>query len=432
MSEACINPFQRGLHGTIEIPGDKSISHRSVMLAALGNKEVTIDNFLLSADCLSTVACMQALGVAIIQEPSGRLIVQGQGMHGLHEPKELLDAGNSGTTLRLLLGIAAAQSFPVSFTGDKSLSRRPMGRVIKPLRQMGAQISGRDDTYLPISVCPVQSKLHGMIYEMPMASAQVKSALLLAGLYADSATTIIEPGVSRNHTELMLESFGVRIDKKGSAITIYPAEKVDLPDKLIVPGDISSAAYWLVSGTIIPDSELVLRNVGINHTRTGIIDILRSMGADIVYLQKYHVGQEHAADIRVRSAELHAVSIGSEIMPRLIDEIPILSVAGMYAEGDTVITGAAELRVKETDRLHAIAQEMNKISDCIDELPEGLIIHGGRTKKYAKTKSCEDHRIAMSLAVAGLAGAGVSINSSECVNISYPTFYDVIENLVKG
>ena len=428
-----IEPARHGWQGMIDIPGDKSISHRSVMFAGLGNTPVHIKNFLHAADCLSTVGVMRSLGTAIEFLNENELIVTGKGLHGLSEPMNVLDAGNSGTTLRLMMGVLAPQSFLSAFSGDASLTRRPMRRVLLPLSEMGARIYGRNaNNNLPLVVVPTGGKLRGIHYKSPVASAQVKSAILLAGLYADAPTTVTEPYVSRDHTEQMLAGFGVRLERSGTSVTVFPVEDGGYcaPDEITVPGDISSAAYFLVAGSIIKDSCLRLNNVGINPTRTGILDVLREMGAHISVQNERQSGGERVADLFVESASLLGVSFGAEIMPRLIDEIPILAVAALFAEGDTVITGAGELRVKETDRLHAVATEFQKLAPgSIDEREDGLVIHGKSEIQRARVKSYDDHRMAMSLAVLGAAGKGVLIENPESVNISYPTFFSEIERL---
>lgn len=426
-----IQPIKTGLKGEILIPGDKSVSHRSVMFAGLCDSEVKITNFLHAADCMSTVNCMRALGVKVKELDENTLIVKGNGFHGLQEPQSIIDAGNSGTTLRLMMGILAGQKFLTTFTGDASLSRRPMGRVINPLSQMGANIVGRkENKLLPITVIPAKESLQGIDYQMPMASAQVKSAILLAGMNAEGKTTVTEPYTSRDHTERMLEGFGVKLEKSGTSITISKVEKMTAPKEIHVPGDISSAAFWLVAGSIIEDSDIILKDVGINETRTGIIDVLKAMGANIELLNVCDE-VEPIADIRVRYAKLHGTSFGADIMPRLIDEIPIITVASMFAEGETIITGAGELRVKETDRLQVITDEFNKVCPCIKGTQDGLIITGSQRNNLQKVvcNSHDDHRIAMALAILGASGVGIEIENSECVNISYPTFYEILTRL---
>lgn len=420
-----ILPLKHGLRGTLEIPGDKSVSHRSIMLSSLGTTPVEVTNFLAGADCLSTVACMKALG-ATIERAGDTVSITGNGLRGLREPENVLNAGNSGTTLRLLMGLLAPQKFLTTFTGDDSLRQRPMARVIKPLTQAGASIVGRNaNRNLPITILPAASNLRGITYEMPVASAQVKSAILLAGLYADAPTTVIEPAPSRDHTEKMLAAFGARLERSGNAITIFPAEKLTAPEKISVPGDISSAAYWLVLATILDGSDVTIKNVGVNETRTGILDVLRSMGATIELLNERTSGGERAADLRVVSSNLRGVEFGGAIIPRLIDEIPALAVAAAFAEGTTIIRDVAELRVKETDRLAAIVDEFNKISPATFEATDdSLIIHGGREKFYAECKTRADHRMAMSLAIFGAAAQGVALDDDACVEISYPNFFD--------
>ncbi len=434
MADKIVEKIPHGLKGELVIPGDKSVSHRSVMFAALGDTPVHITNFLPSADCMSTAGVMKALGAKVEFKSDTELVVTGNGLHGLQEPATLLDAGNSGTTLRLMMGMLAPQDFVSVFTGDSSLHRRPMGRVIKPLSQMGANIVGREgNTKLPITVIPAGKKLQGITYNMPVASAQVKSAILLAGLFAEGTTTVVEPYTSRNHTELMLESFGVKLGYDGTAISIQAPEKLQAPEEIIVPGDISSAAFWLVAASVIPDSELLLKNVGINPTRTGILDVLEAMGADITLVNKRSSGSEPVADILVRSAKLHGTTFGADIMPRLIDEIPVITVAAMLAEGRTVIAGAGELRVKETDRIQAISDQFNKLCPCIQATEDGLIIEGSTADKWQQDKcfSYDDHRIAMTLAVAGMAGQGVAIENPDCIDISYPNFYEEMSRLYK-
>ena len=423
-----INPLEHGLRGTIEIPGDKSISHRAVMLSSLGSTTVEVKNFLRGADCLSTIGCMCSMGVETV-DTGDRLLITGRGLDGLLEPTNVLDAGNSGTTLRLLLGLLSTQNFMTTFTGDASLRQRPMGRVLKPLTEMGARIFGRNaNRNLPITILPSKSKLHGLEYEMPVASAQVKSAILLAGLRADSPTTVIEPHRSRDHTERMLEGFGARVERHGNAVTIYPLEKLIAPSTIEVPGDISSAAYWIVLGSLVEGSDVLIKNVGVNETRTGITDVMRSMGATIELLNQRSSGGELIADVRVVHSGLHGVEFGGETIPRLIDEIPIIAVAAAFAEGTTVINDVGELRVKESDRLAAIVEEFNKLSpNAFEAKGDSLIVHGRRQLRSAQCRTREDHRMAMSLSIFGAAGRGVELDRPDCVNISYPTFYRTLE-----
>lgn len=439
MTAKMISVVKNGLHGTVKIPGDKSVSHRSIMFGAMNEsgKTVHITNFLESADCLSTVGVMRSLGTKVEKLSDGEMMVTGVGLNGLKEPSTVLDAGNSGTTLRLMMGMLAGRPFLSTFAGDASLSRRPMGRVIVPLSKMGARIVGREkNSRLPITVLPCDNgeKLKAITYDMPMASAQVKSAILLAGLRADGPVTVIEPYTSRDHTERLLSASGVKFEKSRAAVTVHPTERLDVPKEIAVPGDISSAAFWLVAGSVIENSELLLTGVGMNETRTGIVDALKNMGADLTIKNERISGGEPIADILVRTAKLKAICLTEDIIPRLIDEIPVIAVAALLSEGTTTITGAGELRVKETDRLQAIVDEFNKIAPGhIDGTEDGLIIHGvtDRSKLIsARCKSYDDHRMAMSLAVLGCV-CGLSIENSDCVNVSYPGFYDTLEMLSK-
>jgi 3-phosphoshikimate 1-carboxyvinyltransferase len=428
MGEAITIQPTRNLTGSIKVPGDKSISHRSVMFAGLSSTPVRIKNFLFAQDCLSTVSCMRSLGVKVEIMENKELLVTGRGLHGLTEPENVLDAGNSGTTLRLLMGILAAQPFFSTFTGDHSLCNRPMGRVIMPLSKMGAKISARQQSrLLPLAIMPAGS-LNAIDYPMPMASAQVKSAILLAGLFAQGITKVTEPYISRDHTERMLETFGVKLERTGNSVSIEKVSELSAPKVIDVPGDISSAAFWLVAASIIPGSHLVLTNVGVNPTRTGIIDVLLQMGADITLSNERWSGTEPVADITVKYAKLCGISIQAEIIPRLVDEIPVLTVAAMFAEGKTTISGAGELRFKETDRLKAIAAEFTKMGGKIIENQDGLDIEQS-TLHMARCYSYHDHRIAMALAVAGAAGRGVEIEEPHCIDISYPEFYTVLSEL---
>ncbi len=415
----------KNLRGEIKVPGDKSISHRAIILSALCNSTVEIENFLFSADCLSTIECVKNLG-AEIKIVGAKVFVTGNGLRGLKSPTKILDAGNSGTALRLLLGLCAAQKFSTTFTGDASLSKRPIARVINPLQKMGANFSQKN---LPIKILPAEN-LRGISYKMPIASAQVKSALLLAGLYAENFTEIVEPAPSRNHTEKMLAAFGAKIEISKS-IKIFPTETLNAPEKIIVPNDISSAAYWIVLASILKNSELLIKNIGVNETRTGILDALKFMGAKFELINKKNSGGEFSADLKIFSAKLHGVELGGKIIPRMIDEIPVLAVAAAFAEGKTVIKNVGELRVKESDRLNAIVQEFNKISHGSFEVEgDNLIIHGGGKKNFAQVKTFGDHRIAMSLAIFGAAAEGVELDNSDCVKISYPKFFDFFQKLI--
>lgn len=421
-----INPVT-ALRGEVAIPGDKSLSHRSIMLAGLADTPVRVQNFLASEDCLSTVSCMKALGVSVELGQEGQVIVQGKGLYGLQEPDNVLDAGNSGTTLRLLSGLLAGQSFFSVLTGDDSLRRRPMARIITPLTQMGARIVGRENSrYAPIAI-EASGSLNGIHYNMPVASAQVKSAIMFSALYAGSPTVITEPYLSRDHTERMFAQFGVPVSRDGLTITVDPVSELRAPAVLDIPGDFSSAAFLIVAATIIPGSEVLLTNVGINPTRTGLLEVLREMGADIEVLNERLSGEEPVADLIVHSAALQGISVSSEMIPRLIDEIPILAVAAAFAQGQTMIRGAEELRVKETDRLKAMACELDRMGGNVIERPDGLIIEGNKRLHFAECQTYSDHRVAMSLAVAGMASEGVSLNDSGCVCISFPGFFEAMD-----
>ena len=415
--------------GSVEVPGDKSLSHRSLMLAGLADTPVIVKHFLPSEDCLSTKACMQALGVKVETGADGELLVQGRGLFGLKEPENVLDAGNSGTTIRLLCGILAGQSFFSVLTGDQSLRRRPMARIIAPLTQMGGRLIGRENNRCAPIAIEAAASLHGIEYAMPVASAQVKSALMFAALYSDSPTTISEPYASRDHTERMFAQFGVDIVRDGLKVTVRPASALQAPQSIDIPGDFSSAAFLLVAATIMPGSDVLLTNVGVNPTRTGLLDVLLQMGAKIEVLNRRFSGEEPVADLHVRSAGLKGIEVDSEMIPRLIDEIPILAVAALFAEGQTLIQGAEELRVKETDRLRAMACELVRMGGNVTERPDGLLIGGGSCLHAAECLTYADHRVAMSLAVAGMAAKGVTLDDPLCVNISFPGFFETMERI---
>ena len=413
------------LCGAITVPGDKSISHRAVMLGALANGTTHISGFLMGEDCLSTIDCFRKMGVQI-ERTETEVIVHGVGLHGLSAPEETLYTGNSGTTTRLLCGILAGQSFASVMNGDASIQKRPMGRVIKPLREMGASIEGKSDNYCPLRIYP--SELCGIEYRLPVASAQLKSAILLAGLYAEGQTTIIEPAPSRDHTERMFRALGVEIETHGNVITLDPPEDLHAVD-ITVPADISSAAFFLVAGAIVPGSELTIKNVGVNPTRTGILDVLRSMGA-VIAEEHFCDHAEPICDLTVRHSALHGIEIGGSIIPRLIDELPVIAVAAAFAEGETVIRDAQELKVKESNRISAMVAELTKAGVDIEETDDGMIIRGGRRPRGATFDTYQDHRIAMSLAVLALAAEGASrITAPEVVAISYPDFFDTLQQL---
>ncbi len=410
------------LNGQLRIPGDKSLSHRAAIFSALTSEKVVIKDFLFSADCLSTLNCLSALGVNW-HRIGGDVVLQGVGLHGFTSPKLPLDAGNSGTTARLLLGILAGQNFTVQMRGDASLSKRPMGRVLKPLAQMGASFTAVNDNFLPITKEATFRPLSGLRYQMPVASAQLKSALLLAALYADGPSTITEPSHSRDHTERMLQLFNADISRNDTCISLLPHRELHAPTTLQIPADISSAAYWLVAATIIPHSHIELPAVGINEYRCGLICALQKMGAHIILRRKVCIDNEWQADITVSSAQLHGIDIGKDDIPQLIDEIPILSVAALFASGKTHISGAEELRFKESDRLHSIASELNKLAPgAVTETSDGLIIDPSIPKQWASCSSHLDHRIAMSLIIAMAAGRGGELDEIASIDISYPQF----------
>lgn len=421
----------QGLRGKITIPGDKSISHRSLMLGSVAEGETTIRGLLLGEDPRSTAACFAAMGAEISELNSELVTVKGIGLGNLKEPLDVLNAGNSGTTLRLMLGILA--SHPDRFftvTGDASLRSRPMSRVVNPLRQMGAHIWGRENgARAPLAVSG--QNLKAMHYQSPVASAQVKSCLMLAGLMTDGETTITEPERSRDHSERMLAAFGanVRVDIATNTVIVKGGAKL-IGQEVTVPGDISSAAFWLVAASIVPDSDLLIENVGINPTRTGILEVLAEMGADITYENQREVTGEPVADLRVRSAHLKGCRIGGAVIPRLIDEIPILAIAAACAEGTTVIEDAAELRVKESDRIVAMVQELTKLGANVTEHPDGMEIVGGKILTGTEVDSYDDHRVAMSLAIAALVAKGkTTINRAESAAISYPSFIPTLQGL---
>lgn len=412
---------QTSLKGEITVPGDKSISHRAVMFGAISKGITEVTNFLQGADCLSTIDCFRRLGVTIENSPE-KILVFGKGLHGLKQSDRPLDTGNSGTTTRLISGILAGQNFETILTGDESIQSRPMKRIMEPLSLMGAKISSiRGNDCAPL--CITGTSLHGVHYRSEVASAQVKSCILLAGLYADGETSVTEPALSRNHTELMLKSFGAQIQSFGTKASILPAKEL-FGQKIEVPGDISSAAYFIAAGLIVPGSEILIRNVGINPTRDGILRVCQSMGADITLLNKRENGGELSADILVRHSSLRPTTIEGEIIPSLIDELPVIAVMACFAEGTTVIKDAAELKVKESDRIKVMTENLSRMGAKVTATEDGMIIEGGRPLHGAVIDSHLDHRIAMSFAVAALAAEGeTSIQGADCVTISYPDFY---------
>lgn len=430
MADLLLQP-SRGLRGTVTPPGDKSLSHRAVMFAALAEGTTLIEGFLTGEDTRNTARAMQSLGIFVEGAETGRLVVHGKGLDGLSEPAGVLDLGNSGTGMRLLAGLLAGQDFFSILTGDRYLVQRPMARVVDPLRRMGAVIDGRSGgKYAPLAIRGGGRDLRPLEYASPVASAQVKSALLLCGLYADGATSVTEPHKSRDHTERMLRFFGVDIQEQGLRVSVQGRQKLRAAGTLQVPSDISSAAFFMVAAAIVPGSDILIRNVGVNPTRTGVIDILKQMGANITLDNPREQAGEPVADIRVRSGALRAVRIEGEVIPRAIDEIPIVSVAAAYAAGTTVIKDAAELRVKESDRIAAMATELRKMGATVKELPDGMEITGAESLAGAVCESHGDHRIAMSLAVAGLAARGETVvRDTEWVETSFPGFERMLKQV---
>ncbi len=421
------------LKGTISIPGDKSISHRSVMFGSIAEGSTKVSNFLMSADCLSTISCFEKMGIEFeVDHEDQSVTVHGKGLNGLRAPSELLYTGNSGTTTRLISGILAGQKFTSVLDGDDSIRQRPMKRIMTPLRQMGASIiaeKGNDCAPLRISA----SSLHGIDYISPVASAQVKSCIMLAGLYADGHTSVTEQVQSRNHTELMLKGFGANVTAGpadgGYKAVIEPGHELHGME-IAVPGDISSAAYFIAAGLIVPGSEVLIRSVGINPTRAGILEAVKRMGGDVSILNERSQGGEMAADLLVRSSSLHACEIGRDLIPSLIDEIPVLAVLAAYAEGTTVIRDAAELRVKESDRIESTTNALRAMGANIQPAPDGMVIEGGAPLHGAMIDSVKDHRIAMSMAVCALQAEGeTNIKDADCVDISYPAFYSDLDRL---
>ncbi len=415
------------LQGTFTVPGDKSISHRAVMLGSIANGKTIIHGLLTGDDCLNTIDCFRKLGVDIKQD--GQYVeIDGKGFAGLKEPKEVLDVGNSGTTIRLLLGILANTTFHSCVIGDDSIATRPMDRVTSPLRKMGAKIDGREDGfYTPLSIRGGLTK--GINFQSHVASAQVKSAVLLAGLQAEGITSVTEPELSRDHTERMLRAFDVQVDEDGLTKSIKGKQSLQ-GTTIYVPGDISSAAFFLVAGAIVENSELTIQNVGINPTRTGIVDVLKQMGAHIVINQTNEEAMEPSAHITVRTSTLTHVEIGGEMIPRLIDEIPIIALAATQAEGVTVIKDAAELKVKETNRIDTVVQELTKMGAHIEATEDGMKIYGKTPLKGAHVNSHGDHRIGMMLAIAACIAQGETvIENIAAIDISYPGFFEQLEQL---
>ena len=426
MKKFTVTPAKQ-LSGEVRVPGDKSISHRAIMIGSIAKGDTIIENFLRAEDCMRTVECFRKMGIEIDFE-NGNVVVKGRGLHGLHEPLDVFDVGNSGTTIRLLLGILAGQKFHSTLTGDETIRRRPMGRVIEPLKKMGAVIHGRQkDTLAPLTV--IGRELKGITYEMLIASAQVKSAMLLAGLYAEGNTIVKEKEQTRDHTERMLEHFGARIKTEGMKISIEGGNELN-GQNLFIPGDISSAAFLMVGALIVPGSHITIRDVGANPGRTGILEVLHRMGADVEVVNERIISNEPVADMTVRSSELNAIELSGSLIPRVIDEIPIIAVAATQAKGKTVIKGAEELRYKESDRIKTTVHELKRLGANIEEARDGIVVYGPTRLKNGICQSYNDHRIAMISAIAGLIATGRTIvEKIECVETSFPSFTSIVNSM---
>ena len=425
MSRLILRPG-KPLRGRGRVPGDKSISHRALLLAALADGVSQIEGFLPCGDCLATLSCLQALGVEVKTYDATTLAVLGRGRYRLHAPSAPLNCGRSGTTMRLLAGVLAGQSFSSSLTGDEQLLRRPMQRVAEPLRRMGAEIETTDG-HAPLIIRG--QTLHGCDHTLPIASAQVKSALLLAGLYADGPTIIHQPGPARDHTERMLAAMDAAVATDGLTVSLSPTLSLS-PLPISIPGDISSAAFPLVAAALVPRAEVTIERVGVNPTRTGLLDLLRAMGADITLANEQEQGNEPVADVTVRWSKLRGVEIDGDTVVRMIDEFPVLAVAATQAHGTTVVRDAAELRVKETDRIATIVVELRKLGASIEPLEDGFIVEGPTPLHGAVVDSHGDHRLALALAVAGLIADGqVAVERAECIGDSFPGFVELMESL---
>lgn len=419
------------LRGSFKLIGDKSISHRSIMFSSIAKGSTKISNFLMGQDCLSTINCFRKMGVDIDIDQNN-VIVKGRGLRGLKRPSDILDVGNSGTTIRLMMGILAGNEFESTIVGDDSIGRRPMKRVTDPLRLMGCEIEGKDDAnYTPITI--KGGNLTGIDYKMPVASAQVKSSIILASLYANSPSTIIEKAKSRNHTEIMLNSFGADIKSNDLNINITPIDELYSIGDISVPGDISSAAFIIVAASIVKGSEVTILNVGLNETRTGILDILKNMNGNFEVFNRRLVGGELVGDIVVRySEDLASTTIDSDLIPRLIDEIPVIAVLATQANGDTIIKDAKELKVKESNRIQAVVGNLKRMGADIEELEDGMIIKGKRKLKGAKISTFNDHRIAMAFSIAGLiCESDVELDNTMCIDISFPGYFELLNYLIK-
>ena len=420
------NQKPAGLRGEVTIPGDKSISHRAVMFGSIADGLTEVTNFLQGADCLSTISCFRKLGIEIENTPD-KICVRGKGLHGLSAPSSVLDVGNSGTTMRLISGILAAQPFETELTGDASIQKRPMRRIMEPLSMMGADIvSINHNDCAPLRI--KGGKVHSIHYQSKIASAQVKSAVLLAGLYAEEETKVSEPVISRNHSEIMLRYFGADVRSEGNTAILMPDAHLS-GQPVNVPGDISSAAYFIAAGLCVPNSEILIKNVGINPTRDGILKVALAMGGNITLLNENHDG-EPTADLLVKSSSLHGITIEGDIIPTLIDEIPIINIMAAVADGTTIIKDAAELKVKESNRIEVMVKYLSDMGVKITGTEDGMIIEGGQPMHGTVIDSHLDHRIAMSFAIASLLADGeTTIKGSEVINVSYPSFYQDLKTL---
>lgn len=419
------------LKGTVELIGDKSISHRAIMFSSIAKGTTRIKNFLMGQDCLSTIDCFRKMGVNIDINDK-EVIVKGVGLRGLKKPNEILNVGNSGTTIRLMMGILAGNEFESTVIGDESIGKRPMKRVTDPLRLMGCNIKGNDDAnFTPITI--YGGNLNGIEYEMPVASAQVKSSIILASLYANSSSTIIEKSKSRNHTEIMLKSFGADIKSNDLKIDIQPVRELFSVENINVAGDISSAAFIIAAASIVEGSEVIIKNIGLNETRTGIIDVLEAMNGNFEIIDKRVESGEVVGDLIVRySDKLIGTTIDSNLIPRLIDEIPVIAILATQANGTTVIKDAKELKVKESNRIKAVVDNLKNMGAEIEELEDGMVIKGKTKLKGANIKTFNDHRIAMAFSVASLISEGkLNLDNTACIDISFPGYFDLINNLLK-
>ncbi len=422
-----LRPVKR-LQGEVRVPGDKSISHRAVMFSSLAEGNTIIEGFLPGDDCLSTISCFRRMGIAITQEGE-RVIVEGRGWDGLREPSGFLDVGNSGTTIRLMMGILSTQPFFSVLIGDDSIAKRPMDRVAVPLREMGALIDGREGgRFTPLALRG--GSLKGIRYQLPVASAQVKSALLLAGLRAEGEIVIDQPALSRDHTERMLQAFGAKLHQEGMSLSIKGGQTLKSPGNIQIPGDVSSAAFLMAAAAMIPGSEVKVRDVGINPTRSGIIDVLKQMGAEVKVENLREINSEPLADVTVKSGDLRGMIIEGDMIPRLIDEIPVIAVLATRAEGETVIRDARELKVKESNRIETMVNELRKMGADIEPTDDGMVIRGKKKLRGAVCRSYGDHRVGMSMAVASLVADGeTTIEGTDCITVSFPGFFDILNRL---